>query len=713
MQEMNINTNFVLNQNMINPINQFTYITLNNQISYNEFNRLQILGKGKHGSVEKVRWNRDNKIYALKKIPQSLFINKVTNQKDQEKETDYLREVAILKDLSQRNSLYSNSIIKLYANFQDNNYRYLLTEFAEGKSLYELREEYGENNEYIQQKLIINIFTQLLNILAFLHDECHIIHRDIKPENIIIDKNYNIKLLDFGLAVYLENPNPNLKTRMSFKGSKIYAPPEILYFRFRNYDYKADIFCLGFTMYNIMNPNDINDKTNLPQDTDDNLQRTFRINTNTFYDDWLMNYISTLYSPDPSVRPTARQALYFLSCNQNTPRRFMPNIAIDKTQLVRSVSGLEMGRDNSVINSGININLSKSISVEIKTNINYEEFLQPYQGNDNKVISSMKCLIHLLSNTDKGLLLAQLHSLYNNLNGQKTFMESYHNIFDDYKSMAFNPNNKEDYEKKINKFINEVIIKNQKAKSGTRPLYLFFMMTSIIQKEFLVFSPDYKNKILGEEFLTTYNYPFNKLVSTENYNKLDSLINQINFFKKKNRSPFVDKFYYIGLSIERCANQDECKSKHIFNVKSIYAQFLELKTEKNQEKIENLIASCFSESFPYTAYMCSDCNSTGIMSKRFYCLNAPEFLLLDVDGIFKVYFKNEIELPLYDGENVKYEFFGAIYQRTNESRPEYFAVTKKDNDIMLYDNDKITHNCGFDLINSEKPSLAFYKKLNK
>jgi len=33
-----------------------------------------------------------------------------------------------------------------------------------------------------------------------MHSEC-IVHRDIKPDNILLDKNLNIKIIDFGFSI--------------------------------------------------------------------------------------------------------------------------------------------------------------------------------------------------------------------------------------------------------------------------------------------------------------------------------------------------------------------------------------------------------------------------------------------------------------------------------------------------------------------------------
>jgi len=51
----------------------------------------------------------------------------------------------------------------------------------------------------ITQSNIITILYSMLCAINFIHST-NIIHRDLKPENFLIDRNYNVKICDFGLA---------------------------------------------------------------------------------------------------------------------------------------------------------------------------------------------------------------------------------------------------------------------------------------------------------------------------------------------------------------------------------------------------------------------------------------------------------------------------------------------------------------------------------
>lgn len=67
-------------------------------------------------------------------------------------------------------------------------------EYVEGESL---REKIGK--EELTTAKTVEIIIQVCNGLNKAH-EAGIVHRDIKPENIILNKDDNVKILDFGLA---------------------------------------------------------------------------------------------------------------------------------------------------------------------------------------------------------------------------------------------------------------------------------------------------------------------------------------------------------------------------------------------------------------------------------------------------------------------------------------------------------------------------------
>ena len=114
-----------------------------------------------------------------------------------------------------------------------------------------LREYY--NNEIRNQKgisehksnIFKKIFKQIFDAMNYIHKK-NIAHRDIKLENILMTKNYEIKIIDFGFGMY----NPENKLQNFFCGTPNYMAPEIAFKRPYN-GQKADLWSLGVLVYKL------------------------------------------------------------------------------------------------------------------------------------------------------------------------------------------------------------------------------------------------------------------------------------------------------------------------------------------------------------------------------------------------------------------------------------------------------------------------------
>ncbi len=95
--------------------------------------------------------------------------------------------------------------------------------------------------------MVQKIFTQLVGAVSYVHSKS-CVHRDLKLENILLDKNENVKLCDFGFTSEYEGKSSYLQT---WCGTVCYSAPEML----KGEKYageKVDVWSLGVILYALL-----------------------------------------------------------------------------------------------------------------------------------------------------------------------------------------------------------------------------------------------------------------------------------------------------------------------------------------------------------------------------------------------------------------------------------------------------------------------------
>jgi eukaryotic-like serine/threonine-protein kinase len=99
-------------------------------------------------------------------------------------------------------------------------------------------------------KEVQRIFLQVCEALVYVHEN-GVIHRDIKPENIMLLDNGEIKLLDFGIALFLKEEHRIAWRALSSPvGTPDYMAPERL--QGEQGDARADIYAVGVVLYELL-----------------------------------------------------------------------------------------------------------------------------------------------------------------------------------------------------------------------------------------------------------------------------------------------------------------------------------------------------------------------------------------------------------------------------------------------------------------------------
>ena len=247
------------------------------------------IGKGSFGIVSKIIRKIDKKILIWKEL-------KYEGISDKEKQL-IINEINLLKEMNHPN------VVKQYETINDerNSKLYIVMEYCDWGDLDKLILKNKFHKKFCDEKLIWDILIQILIALNYIHNEKKIVHRDIKPSNIFLDKDWNIKLGDFGLSkkFYSEYSNTII-------GTPIYMSPELL--ERKPYNVKTDIWALGCSIYELAtfstpyeapNMNVLLNKirNGLPQRIDKT------------YSDELWNIISKMLTYDYNKRPSSLELI--------------------------------------------------------------------------------------------------------------------------------------------------------------------------------------------------------------------------------------------------------------------------------------------------------------------------------------------------------------------------------------------------------------------
>ncbi|KAJ6966282.1 LRR receptor-like serine/threonine-protein kinase [Populus alba x Populus x berolinensis] len=213
---------------------QTGYFTLR-QIKHatNNFDTANKIGEGGFGPVYKGVLS-DGAVIAVKQL----------SSKSRQGNREFVNEIGMIS------ALQHPHLVKLYGCCIEGNQLLLVYEYLENNSL--ARALFGGEEHQLQldwqtrRKILLGIAKGL----SYLHEESRlkIVHRDIKATNVLLDKDLNAKISDFGLAKLDEEENTHISTRIA--GTIGYMAPE---YAMRGYlTDKADVYSFGVVALEIV-----------------------------------------------------------------------------------------------------------------------------------------------------------------------------------------------------------------------------------------------------------------------------------------------------------------------------------------------------------------------------------------------------------------------------------------------------------------------------
>jgi len=123
--------------------------------------------------------------------------------------------------------------------------RFISMAFVEGTDLQHVIRE----NPKMPLERLLNFARQIAEALAAAHAE-GVVHRDLKPQNLLVDKNDQIFVCDFGLAKSFEEGAIGMTRTGAFLGTPRYMSPEQV--EGKPADGRADLYAFGLILYEMV-----------------------------------------------------------------------------------------------------------------------------------------------------------------------------------------------------------------------------------------------------------------------------------------------------------------------------------------------------------------------------------------------------------------------------------------------------------------------------
>jgi serine/threonine protein kinase len=195
------------------------------------------IGHGGMGRVYLAHDERLSRQVALKVLP--------PEEADDEARARFLREAQALARVQHEN------VVQVYASGSDGDIAWMALEYVEGDALGALLAGPADGDEGgVDEETALSLCAQAARGLAAVH-EVGVVHRDVKPDNLLMDRAGVLRVLDFGVAVFVEAGRGGFVTQAGVAiGTPHFMAPEQA--RGGAVDARADAWGLGATLYALL-----------------------------------------------------------------------------------------------------------------------------------------------------------------------------------------------------------------------------------------------------------------------------------------------------------------------------------------------------------------------------------------------------------------------------------------------------------------------------
>ena len=605
------------------------------------------LGEGHFGSVDLVISQKTNKLYAMKQIKSSMY-------KDQQKIMEVEREIKLIENLNHPN------IIKYFSSFRENNDFYIVTEYINGGCLYDLMKENINQGKKIEEKKIWALLIQSLGGLLYLHENKKIIHRDIKPDNLLLDKNGDLKITDFGIsAINSEDADENVKCHGTVVGPITFMAPEVA--ERKKYDFKSDLYMLGLTFFKLIT-------NRLPEKKIEKEGILLSVKYDDVkvpdcYSEELKKFINKLLANNQNERPSTRiayeDAVYIFN------RRYVKLTSFLATlQCLNSIPSFTIYFNDYKIKAMIQNEekFNKKYTIT-KAFMTVFKLCDPFNFKINLIYLKCAILRILMYENKEKIIISSNEIAPDDL--IPDLLSQLHNEFNNYVKITKKP---------------------------------------------------------GSNIINDEDNDNNDTFEFKNEEKVISFT--IKDFTEKYRSKISDLFYYLNKATHECPKCETVTgySSDIYAICKLYPDDASIDLEKTDLNIIDLFKHYKRKIL--NKDLCEDCSNCGSVIEEVNLMNifytSPHNLILSIlykeKDLFNLTIDESINIKDFveriDVSKVNYRLVGAIFFEKSGNENKYISITRNiqlNDDSWLYFNGNTVKRCSFnELVGHKNLKMLFY-----